>query len=401
MAALIGLVPTWLALVGLSLTQAAQVPQSQTPTVTVDVSPNPAFLNQRVVFTARISSRLAVPLVYRFYVDGQIVCNDWQDSPACSYVPKDVGRHYVHVEVRAAARPQPDIRAAPQRAILSSPRQPFDVRPPVPTVLLSLKLASRRVVVGDAAVFEVSVEGGRAPPSFVFDAGDRSPRTLVEKAQFTHIYQRPGAVTASVSPLPGVAGRGASVSFDVEPLPPPVVPSPPPSPPPAPPITLTLQLVSSDVAPGEAAAFVVSVQGAGAMPRYVFEAGDGSAPETRGDRNVSHVYARAGRYSASISVPPGVAGTGSSVSVVVSGSSGLPPWVYVAAVLLAIVGAYVAGRAGRKPPHPHVAATLHPRPSAEVTFDPARPRGVSLEVRLVPNLGRMRFTPRLRIGREE
>ena len=547
-------------------------PQGRIQQITVDVSPNPAAVKDQVILSATVSPPTDLPLLYRFYVDGQAVCGEWQRPPRCTYVPTEAGTHYVYVEVGQAVRPQRGGRGLPQFSVSllrTSVRQPLDVRaqalpPSKPRpVLLALRLVSPRVVAGDAAAFVVSVEGTGAVPRFVFDAGDGSapetlaaaefthvyqktgpisasvtlppgiagrraavtfevappppaPVTLVMKlnsspvivgaaasfavsvegtgalprfvfdagdgsapetvdvAEFTHVYQKTGPITASVTLPPGIAGRGASVAFEVVPPPPapvvlvlklisaPVVAgtpasfavsvdgagdlseyvldtgdgSPPltrrdatithvyrnagpisasvslpagvpgrgssvtfevTSAPPAP-ISLILQLASREVVTGQAAAFLVSVQGGGTLPDYVLDAGDGSAPETHRDQAVTHVYARSGRFRASVSLPLGVAGTGSSVLVDVP--STVPMWVYVGLGLLAIAGAYLAGRAHR-PALPPVNVTLHPHPNLQSSFDPAKPRGVSLEVRYVPNLARMRFTPRVLIGRED
>jgi hypothetical protein len=295
-----------------------------------------------------------------------------------------------------------------------------DVSPPAkPPILLSLKLISSPVRVGDAAVFEVTAANALALPPVVFDPGDGSARTTVDTTQFRHVYQRAGPVVASVSLQPGIIGRGDSVRVDVEsapppptpPVPTPPVPTPPaptpplPTPPeptpPLPPIALVLQLVTPEVAPGAPARFAVSVAGGRTLPQYVLDVGDGSAPQNRGDAAFTHVYQRAGQYLASVSLPAGVVGTGSTVNVVVRAADGLNPWVYVGLVLLAIVGAYAAGRAARRPRHPRVVVTLHPRPHLHPAFRPAKPRGVSLDVRFVRNLRRIRFTPRVLTGRKD
>jgi hypothetical protein len=349
--------------------------------------------------------------------------------------------------------------------------------PQKPLVLLSLRLISPRVVAGEAAVFEVTAANAAALPPVVFDPGDGSPQTGIDRAQFRHVYQKAGRMSASVSLPPGIAGRGASVSVDVE-APPPravvltlnvaspsvvagnaasfsvtveglsalpeylfdpgdstgpqvrrdptfpyvytnagsyraavslaagvvgtgssVVVDVAPSTSRPPPIALVLQLVTPEVAPGEPARFAVSVIGGGALPQYVLDVGDGSAPQNRGDASFTYVYQQAGQYLASVSLLAGV-GTGSTVNVVVRAPDGLSPWVYIGLVLIAIIGAYAAGRAARKPPSPRVVVTLHPRPSLQPAFRPGKPRGVSLDVRFVRNLRRMRFTARVLTGKE-
>lgn len=262
----------------------------------------------------------------------------------------------------------------------------FEVVPPPPEpIVLALTLTSPVVVAGEPASFAVSVEGVRDLPEYLFNPGDGSPPHPRHDATFTYVYPNAGHVSASVILAAGFVGTGSSVAFDV------VAPQRP--------IALMLQLASSKVVTGETAMFIVTVQGGGALPEYIFNAGDRSAPELRRDGTFTHVYPQSGQFAASVSLPPGAVGTGSSVIVDVSNT--VPPWVYVAIALLAVVGAYMAGRARRGSVRPHVVPTLHSHPRLPPSFDPARPRGIRLEVHFVPNLAHMHFTPRVLIRRED
>ena len=174
----------------------------------------------------------------------------------------------------------------------TSVRHSFDIQQVPPAseprpVLLSLRLASLQVVAGEAASFVVSAEGTRTFPSFVFDAGDGSVPQSLDVAEFTHTYHKAGPVSAFVMLPPSIAGRGASMSFDV---------APPPTP-----IVLVLKLRSPAVVAGEAASFAVSVEGTGDLPEFVLDPGDGTMPQALRDATFTHVYPNAGHISASLS----------------------------------------------------------------------------------------------------
>jgi hypothetical protein len=274
-----------------------------------------------------------------------------------------------------------DLEFATTSARPPPPPPPPPKKPPEePPVVLSVKVVSSPVVAGEAAKFAVSAVGGPLP-RFGFNPGDGSERRTLDVEVFRHTYNTPATgVTASVAPA-DAAGPEVTVAFDVE------------APPPAP-IALSLALSSTDVVAGQPASFEVSVQGGGAPPAYVLNAGDGSAEETRRDATFTHVFDRAGQYSVSVRLLPGVAGTGATAQVNVSAARAF--WIYAAVALIAVVGAYVGWRAmkGRQTPTPTV-VTLHPRQRLPPRFDPDTPPGVDLEVRLVKNLARMRFTPRV------
>lgn len=263
------------------------------------------------------------------------------------------------------------------------PTKPADKPLETPPVVLSLKLVSSPVIAGEAATFAVSGERAGPLPRFVFNPGDGSERQTFDVAVFKHTYGTPATgVSASIVPV-DAAGPEAAVAFDVEAAPPP-------------PVALSLALVSTEVVTGQAASFAVSVLGGGAVPAYMLNAGDGSAEETRRDATFTHVFPRGGRYSVSVRLLPGVAGTGASVRVNVS--AGTSFWLYaaVAVVLLAMAGAYMVQRVVRRRQQPKpIVVTLHGRQRMPPSFNPEKPPGVNLEVRLVKNLARMRFTSRV------
>ena len=256
----------------------------------------------------------------------------------------------------------------------------------VPPPTLVLRLTSSTVVAGEPASFAVSVEGAAALPPFVLDAGDGSASEPLRTATFTHAYPRAGVFRAAVSLPAGVPGTGSSVAVTV------VVPPPP---------VLTVTLTSSTVVSGEPASFAVSVEGTAAIPPYVLDAGDGSAPQSLRAATFTHVYRRAGVFRAVVSLAPGVPGVGSSVAVTIASAARWnwpgARWLWLLVITLVAIAGLLAGRRGLRR---SVVPTLHPKPDHDPHFPPKRHPDITLEVHAVQNLASLQFTPPTKVDRE-
>jgi hypothetical protein len=167
-------------------------------------------------------------------------------------------------------------------------------------------------------------------------------------------------------------------------------------------VALTLRLTSSKVVVGEPASFEVSIAGGGAPPPYVLDTGDGSALQTRSDAAFTHVFQDARTYVVSVGLPPGIVGSGATLSVSVARR--FPWWLIPVIGVLVIATTYAIrwmhGTHDHPQVHPGISLTFHPEPDVEPRFHPARPPGITVELHLVQNLTDMKFTPRVRISRE-
>ena len=102
----------------------------------------------------------------------------------------------------------------------------------------------------------------------------------------------PRIYSIQVMALGQLLSRGLAVddlefeTTNTRPLPPPRVEKAPEKPP----VALSLKLVSKPVTAGEQASFTVSIEGTGPLPRFVFDAGDGSEKQTLSVGVIKHTY---------------------------------------------------------------------------------------------------------------
>ena len=320
----------------------AQIPA---PVVSVEVSPDPAFVGNEVLFTARVERTVLQNLYYGFFIGGDQL-SGWQTSPEYRYSPTRPGPHTVHVEIArrvpfGIARggkagvnqfrmqpvgssqrktfnvvPQPDVPPLPPA--VDVPKPPI-IEPPSASPILHLSLLSPSVTAGESAAFRVSVEGVSELPEYIFDAGDDTPPQRLRDATVEHIYERSDVYTARVSLPDGTAGPDSIVKVTVaqRELPPTSVRPPPEGPnlPPTPP-------------------------------------------------------------------PPSMF------------------WWWLAGAIV-VVGAVLLAKFIQRPsPVIASAPTFHPKPDFEPHFVPAKPHGIRLEVRMDRNLASLNFTPERRAPRK-
>jgi len=396
---------------GLQSPQAGRAPLQRPPSkITVDVTSPPIYIKTQIIFTASVNPPVG-QLQYRFYLDGQLLSADWQESPQYAYVPQAIGSHVVHAEARppspGGARGRTAL-AAIRPLRLETSRTPFEVLPapipqppPVqqPPPRITIDVSPRPIYVATQAAFTASVNPPVERPlqyRFYLDGQllsadwQESPQyTYVPQAAGSHVVQAEARPRSQDSAAPPLTFDSSRTSFEVLPrqLAPPKAPT-------LPPAALTLRLTSPKVVAGEPAMFAVSVDGGGALPLYILDLGD-TAPQTRREGAFTHVYQNAGTYIASVRLPAGIAGSGSTVTVTVVPKT---PWGLLAVGALVVAGVYVIRKVRRPPLHPGV-LSFHAEPNVEPRFHPAKPPGVSVELHLVQNVTSTQFTPRVRIDR--
>ena len=179
-----------------------------------------------------------------------------------------------------------------------------------------------------------------------------------------------------------------------------------------PPIALQLRAVPHDVRAGESITFQVSTADGRPIVPYSFDPDDGSGVRTFTADTFVLSYSRPGRYLAAVSPAAGQAGASATALIIVSPAF---PWIWIY-IVVGIVGvAFVVWLFKKLPPplpppppptapHPPSvvpAATFHPHPDDTLRFEPSKGNGIALEVRYVPNIASLSYTPRVRISEEQ